>query len=298
MSHATQLELNDIPETADEPGPGHYFGPESMGFSSLGSQRFSKNRSEPSISVAKTNWEDWKKVTVTKGHIAGMRGLDAPGAGTYLDTKQLSTLGKKAPPIGTSLRQDLSTTLGVDPKGSPGPAYNIATLHHSAMKAMGAEKSVKFGKDGRFNVPPGLLLGPGQYDRKDSAIVHTTGKSFGIGRQHYDKVIRPGWEREGLGKTGAGPGPPLWRDIRRDGSRAHTIKNEKRFKDDLQAAQVPGPGAYDREERAVSSLKSVCSDTKNPGGTKFGKPPRKPRLRQNLAAVLSGNAQTGMWGYH
>merc|ERR1719440_595978 len=119
---------------------------------------------------------------------------------------------------------------------------------------MGAEKSVKFGREGRFSVSAGLLLGPGQYDRKDSAIVLTTGKTFGIGRHYYDKVIRPGWEREGLGQQGCGPGPPLWRDIHKDGSRAHTIKNEKRFKEDREAAKVPGPGAYDREERGISKL--------------------------------------------
>lgn len=31
-SVSAQLELNDIPESAHEPGPGHYFGPDSQGF--------------------------------------------------------------------------------------------------------------------------------------------------------------------------------------------------------------------------------------------------------------------------
>lgn len=303
-SIASQLDLNDIPDGAEEPGPGHYFGPESSGFSSLGIQRFSKNRSEPTISMANTNWDDWKKVHISKGHVAGAKGRDAPGPGTYAickkggDLEELSTLGKSAPKVGSSLRQDLSYTLGVDPHGSPGPAYNIATLNHRAgvISNKSAEKSVRFGKQGRFQMPPALDVGPGQYDRKDVALSGGTGKSFGIGRVFYDKVIRPGWEREGQGKEGSGPGPPLWRDIDKEGSRPHAIPKARRFKEDREKVNTPGPGAYDRDERNVSSLKSVCSDTKNPGGCKFGKPPRKPRLRQNLALVIS-NAQGGMWGY-
>jgi hypothetical protein len=303
-SIAAQLDLNDIPEGADEPGPGHYFGPESSGFSSLGIQRFSKNRSEPTISMATTGWENWQKVHISKGHIAGAKGRDAPGPGTYGLTKrggnmeELSSLGKHTTKVGTSLRPDLSSTLGVDPHGSPGPAYNIATLHHRAgiLSHKSAEKSVKIGKQPRFQVPAGLDVGPGQYDRKDVALQGSTGKSFGIGRSFYDKVIRPGWEREGQGKEGSGPGPPLWRDIDKEGSRPHAIPKQQRFKQDREKAATPGPGAYNRDERNVSTLKSCCSDTRNPGGCKFGKPPRKPRIRQHLAQVIS-NHHGGMWGY-
>lgn len=304
-SIAAQLEMNDIPDGAEEPGPGHYFGPESSGFSSLGIQRFSKNRSEPTISIANTNWDNWAKVHISKGHVAGAKGRDAPGPGTYAATKrggdmsELSTLGKMAPKVGSSLRQDLSYTLGVDPHGSPGPATypHFAGIEESALCGNArAEKSVRIGKEPRFQLPPGLEVGPGQYDRKDVALSGSTGKSFGIGRSYYDKVIRPGWEREGQGKESSGPGPPLWRDIDKEGSRPHAIPKAMRFKEDREKVNTPGPGAYDRNERNVSTLKSVCSDTRNPGGCRFGKPPRKPRLRQQLALVIS-NAQGGMWGY-
>lgn len=293
-SRASQLDANDIPDSADEPGPGHYFGPESNGFSSLSVQRFSKNRSEPVISMAKTSWKEWGKVYITKGHVAGMKGKDAPGVGTYLSNKQLSTLGKAAPKMGTSLRQDLASTLGVDPYCSPGPAYNT----DNAFKSLETEKSSKIGRSKRFQGDGmGVDVGPGQYDRKDVALKFNTGRSFGIGRVFYDKVLRPGSDREGQGKESFGPGPPLWRDISKDGSHAHMIPKTKRFQEDRERASTPGPGAYDREERSVSGLRSVCSDTRTPGGTKFGKPPRKPRLRQNLASVTANNSQGGMWGY-
>lgn len=65
-SVSAQLELNDIPESAHEPGPGHYFGPDSQGFNAMGKQLFSKCRSAPEVSLPRTGWENWQKVTVSK----------------------------------------------------------------------------------------------------------------------------------------------------------------------------------------------------------------------------------------
>merc|ERR1719235_2032789 len=150
-----------------------------------------------------------------------------------------------APRMGTSLRMDLAATLGVDPFCSPGPAYNT----NSASKFLETEKSSKIGRSKRFEGNSmSVDVGPGQYDRKDVALKTHTGKSFGIGRPFYDKVVRPGWEREGQGKESFGPGPPLWRDIHKEGSHAHAIPKTKRFKEDREKASTPGPGAYDRDE--------------------------------------------------
>eukprot|EP00747_Dinoflagellata_sp_TGD_P149019 gnl/TRDRNA2_/TRDRNA2_176980_c0_seq1.p1 gnl/TRDRNA2_/TRDRNA2_176980_c0~~gnl/TRDRNA2_/TRDRNA2_176980_c0_seq1.p1 ORF type:complete len:368 (+),score=38.77 gnl/TRDRNA2_/TRDRNA2_176980_c0_seq1:134-1105(+) len=290
MSIQAQLEANDIPESAAEPGPGHYFGPSSHGFRSFGKQKFSHRPSAPELSIAKTGWDQWAKVRISEGHAKSTCGQYSPGPQAY-DVP--SSLNKQATKIGTSLRPDLSKALGVDPDGSPGPlAYNIADL--PVKKPVSPRKDRSFGKGPRFATPQGAGgVGPGQYARKDPTFKMDCGRSFGIGRHYYDKVVRPGWEREGMCLNSQGPGPPLWRDIKKDGSKAFSIGTAERFPMP-RSASAPGPGQYDRRERDMVNMKSVCSDTRTPKGIKFGRQPRKPRLRLGLIGLTS---ERGCWGY-
>lgn len=289
-------DLGDV----DDPGPGQYFGPDSAGFNALGDQRFSKNKSAPHVSIAHTGWDNWSKVFVTKGHVAGQRGRDAPGPGTYKrDEAQLSELnmtsGRRMP---KGERPGMEKSLGVDPYGSPGPTYDIRTRHHRIVNTTGAAESIRFGKADRWkDTAPGarLNVGPGQYARKDTAIRldPAIGRSFACGWQSVRKQHPgPGYEQKGF--EGSGPGDPLWKDIKKNGEKAHYIGQEKRFRmQELQQSTTPGPGAYDRTERDVTNNKCFVSGMKSASACSFGKPAKKARFRQRMAALCPH----GMWGY-
>lgn len=292
MSIQAQLEANDVPEFANEPGPGHYFGPENNGFSSLGPQKFAKCASAPEISFAPTNWQDWQKVIISKGH---------EGAFKLRETNDIKKgyelpegLNQKTCVIGTGQRPDLSMSMGMNPAGSPGPKYNVRDSKPHIGEVPGApvmnSKSDRFDTGHRFQ-------GPGPYNRKDVALKGHTGKSFGIGRAAYEKVIRPGWEKDGQCKVSSKIGEAtVWRDPIKDPcSAAYTIGNASRFPKDKVAAMSPGPGQYRRDEKDVARCSSVCSDTRTPSGAPFGRRlPRKPRFRMLLA---QNTAKHGGWGY-
>merc|ERR1719326_793148 len=191
ISIQAQLEANDVPEFANEPGPGHYFGPENNGFSSMGPQKFAKNASAPEIAFARTGWQEWKKVIISKGHEGAYKLRDSPGAVYDL---QGDSLNKKTCVIGTGQRPDLSLSLGMNPDGSPGPKYNVRDSKPHIGEVSGApkmnSKSDRFDTGHRFQ-------GPGPYTGASKSLLNgSTGKSFGIGRQAYEKVIRPGWEKD------------------------------------------------------------------------------------------------------
>eukprot|EP00441_Pelagodinium_beii_P027074 CAMPEP_0197659256 /NCGR_PEP_ID=MMETSP1338-20131121/46871_1 /TAXON_ID=43686 ORGANISM="Pelagodinium beii, Strain RCC1491" /NCGR_SAMPLE_ID=MMETSP1338 /ASSEMBLY_ACC=CAM_ASM_000754 /LENGTH=322 /DNA_ID=CAMNT_0043236093 /DNA_START=92 /DNA_END=1062 /DNA_ORIENTATION=+ len=155
MSIQSQLELNDIPESANEPGPGHYFGPESIGFSALGKQKFSKCRSAPEISLPKTGWDNWEKVIVSKAHEGTGKCRTSAGF-TNEVPGGLSDAGTK---IGTSLRPDLAASLGVDPNGSPGPTYNIRDVPSAQIGEAPphkARENKSFGLANRFSTDMGM----------------------------------------------------------------------------------------------------------------------------------------------
>lgn len=290
VSIQAQLEANDVPEYANEPGPGHYFGPENNGFSSLGEQKFSKCPSAPEIGFARTGWQEWKKVMISKGHEGAMKLRDSPGAVYDLPEDGLSKVGTV---MGTSQRPDLSMSLGMNPDGSPGPKYNT---RDSTVRDIKITREQFNSKTDRFDTGH-KFQGPGPYSRKDVALNVGTGRSFGIGRSAYDKVIRPGWEKDGLCKVSSKLGEAkVWTDINKDpSSHAHTIGTASRFPKDRVSAASPGPGQYKRDERDVSRCTSVCSDTRNPSGAPFGRRlPRKPRFRQMLALTT---AKHGGWGY-
>jgi hypothetical protein len=290
QSIQSQLEANDIPEYANEPGPGHYFGPENHGFSSLGNQKFANCASAPEIGFAKTGWQEWKKVIISKGHEGAYKLRDSPGAVYALPEGSLDKMGCV---IGTGQRPDLSMSLGMNPDGSPGPKYNLRDSKHGDMKTTREQmnsKANRFDTGSRFQ-------GPGPYSRKDVALHPHTGKSFGIGRQAYEKVIRPGWENDGQCKVSSKIGEAtVWNDIEKNPcSGAYSIGKASRFPKDRVAAASPGPGQYKRDERDLGRCTSVMSDTRNPSGAPFGRRlPRKPRFRMILA---QNTAKHGGWGY-
>ncbi|OLQ05347.1 hypothetical protein AK812_SmicGene11479 [Symbiodinium microadriaticum] len=310
-SVSAQLELNDIPESAHEPGPGHYFGPDSQGFNALGKQMFSKCRSAPEISLPRTGWDEWQKVTVSKASQGTNLGRESPSCAYTVP----STLEGQAPKVGTSLRPDLAASLGVDPHGSPGPMYNI---RESGMMQLGIGRVVKsrenksFGCADRFRGDArGTSIGPGQYRRKDFALRGDNGRSIGTGRQAWEKVVTPGWECEGRCRASPGVGPPLWTDVSKDGSPGVSMPRADRFPRTAYASCSPGPiytlpnereakFASKAQKKPLPAEKKVMEKAKlkppPPPPPTCGKPPKKPRFRMHLVHSLSG-AKHGMWGY-
>lgn len=287
------LDANDMPEHANEPGPGHYFGPESAGFAACGPQKFAKNASAPEIGFARTGWDSWRGVCISKEHGKAFLGRESPGA-AYDVPEMLSKHGTK---VGTSLRPDLAVSLGVDPHGSPGPAYNLrespSQQMHVGSERPGAVKkgfglASRFLKDGREGG-----IGPGEYKRKDVALNLESGRSIGTGRKAWEKVVTIGWETEGRCRASPGPGPPLWRDIKKEGSKGAPIGRAERFPL-ARSASGPGPGEYSQGERQVARTKQYVSDTRNPQQAPFGKKPTKPRFRMQLAL---NTGKHGGWGY-
>jgi hypothetical protein len=282
----TQLERNDVPLSAFEPGPGHYFGPASPGFSSLGKQ-ITKKGSAPEVGFAKTGWKQWEKVVISKHHEGGNRCRLGPG---HCYTPADDGLDK----LGTKIGKGLRPKMGVDPDASPGPAYNIRDCPEIG-EHLASPKDKSFGISERFRKKTGgTQLGPGEYAARPTLNL-ATGRSFGIHRAAYDKVIRPGWETEGCGKASPGVGPPMWKDLKKDGSGAYSIGKGARFTE-AKSQDFPGPGKYRQTEKDVGATLakgSVCSDAQRPGSIKFGKGPKKPRFRIQLAM----NCPNSGWGY-
>lgn len=302
VSLQSLLERNDVPDFATEPGPGHYH----VHHSSLGPQPLGKCQSAPSIGFARTGWDSWQKVVVTKEHSKAQGSREGPGHPFHPDHSSIRKYeGTKGPggSFGAARRPDLSAQLGAaGGTGSPGPNLNLREM---TMFGFAAEQCPtgraragqgSFGASRRFTKDTKVDGGPGTNDRNDSALRHGVGRSFGIGRGYYDKVVRPGWDKEGQGATSRDVGPPLWSDIQKDGSRSSSMGKAERFPRS-HADDGPGPGEYYRTERdmAVNARKGcVISDTKAPCGPKFGKVPKKPRWRTRLATTTA--ARSG-WGY-
>lgn len=292
ISIQAQLEMNDVPEYANEPGPGHYFGPESSGFSSV-NNKYAKEGlfQDKMIEFPRTGWPSWKKVIISKGHEGPYKLRDSPGP-VYAVAESGVTMKTHSQREGTgsdfpaASRPDLSLSLGMNPKGSPGPAaYNLREGRpflktDSKTKIYGQMDS----KSERFETR--THKGPGPYSRKDVSLNPSTGRSFGCPRSAYDKVIRPGWEKDGQCKqsskigegTDIGPGisnyifeDGCWKEktyfvngrmkpLSSSNSRAFSIGTAERFPKDRVAAASPGPGQYKRDERDIA--KCVHKDTK------------------------------------
>jgi len=289
-----QLDAANIPETAKTPGPGHYFGPGNAGFSSFGVQKFAKCPSAPEWGMPRTGWDQWRGVRISKGHEKALKGSCSPPPDTY--NYNLDTLDGVSTKIGTSERPDLTRSLGIDPAGSPGPAYKLKDpWDRQPCHADNKEMQGHFGKADRFAVKREKFKNL-EYTRKDVAVQSHTGKSFSVGRSAYDKVIRPGWEKEGQCKLSPGVGPPMRKNIKKE-SRSVPFLKADRFQGGDYATGSPGPGAYDRGEGCIGSERIAGtgrpSPTKERLGT-FGKRPVKPRFCPHLASLTGKH---GGWGY-
>ncbi|KAF4719447.1 hypothetical protein FOZ62_031926 [Perkinsus olseni] len=318
---------------ASVPGPGAYDVPlDSVGCPQVRSHW----RNEPSVPILAKNERSWSRVYITKVHSKAVKGLDAPGVGTY-ESGGGSLRRDKAISFALSQRPDLSTQLGVGDRESPGPGYvDTRDKYVDGNVALKPRSSVVFSSGKRFSKGPanGLEVGPGQYgDVGESAIdPKRQRKSFSVGHRAYDKVKRPGCEEENKGRAGSGPGPPLWRDIVKEGSKAHSFGRADRFAVAVgtrsspslrESARLPGPGQYRPEDVrtciAVKSSKpfgdypaecgakeggerslpgtgwlkeSRLADVRNPSTTKFGKPPIRGRL--NFRSLLI--CKDRVWG--
>lgn len=296
LSLQTLLEMNDIPEFANEPGPGHYLNHESSGFNSIGVQRLAKNLSAPEVSFPKTGWDKWNKVVISKSHEGGGKCRDSPGIAYHPKDQTLAGPSTK---IGSSTRPPLSGSLGKD---SPGPTYNVRKTYDPDAAAEGA-KNKQFGKAERFrSFDKSGGLGPGQYDRKGE-LEGGTGRTFGVGRYAFKKVCTPGWETEGCGKASPGVGPPLWSDITDVGNKKgqknpFTIGKSERFPE-AKTQNFPGPGHYRQDaldcgKTCFMKNGPVLTGMKRANSCCFGTKPRKPRFRILLA---QNTAERGAWGY-
>lgn len=290
MSLQSQIEANDVPDFANEPGPGHYFNADSANFSSLGEQKLSKCSSAPAMGFPHTNWGHWNKIVISKAHEG--TGKCREGHGFTCTPKEERCL--QSMKMGTSVRPAMSEGMGAD---SPGPTYNlrdIPGLEDRPSAQNGKNKS--FGMGQRFRKDRAGGLGPGQYDKKE-LLNGDSGRSFGIGRPAYEKVIRPGWEEDFRGKTSPGVGPPLDKAMH-TGCAPFTMSQAERFPAPRRNPD-PGPGHYRQDERAMvrtTNMRSgsASADTRRPPSCKMGKPSKKPRYRILLAqrtAIHSG------WGY-
>merc|ERR1719316_1586556 len=136
--------------------------------------------SSPELTLPRTSFDDWRKVKISKAHVADIVGVDAPGPEYLTTEKSMSTLGTKTTKVGTSLRPDLALSLGVDPHGSPGPlAYNPPGPFEVRIRSMtnNGAKGTGFGTAPRFQDPSALGrpdIGPGQYTPKGEAISKST----------------------------------------------------------------------------------------------------------------------------
>jgi len=306
-SRGSILELNDVPYFAGEPGPGHYLGPDSPCYSSLGTQKLSQSCSSPNIQFSRTAWDSWSKVLISKGHSNSSASLGKVSTGHEYTLS--GSLSGKSVKIGTGLRPDLSKSLGMDPHGSPGPSYNLRDVPGQSLGEGGAAGERGFEprpQAGRRNKSQGLAerfdkvkpsgVGPGQYARKDCAIGGGRSTSMSTGRSAYDKVITPGWESLGQCRESPGPGPPIQNDIKQAGSLKGSIGKASRFPKSQYESCSPGPAAYNQDSRACGKVgKQHLSDTRTPAQMSFGNTPKKPRFRPLLAQQLGDRG--GTWGY-
>eukprot|EP00927_Polykrikos_kofoidii_P060896 TRINITY_DN55799_c0_g1_i1.p1 TRINITY_DN55799_c0_g1~~TRINITY_DN55799_c0_g1_i1.p1 ORF type:complete len:341 (-),score=25.36 TRINITY_DN55799_c0_g1_i1:44-1066(-) len=301
LSHQTKLDLTDVPEFSNEPGPGHYYNPASKCFSSLGKQKNSKNPSAPGGGFSHTGWNQWEKVVISKGHEGARLCRDSPGFEYH--PGQVGASSKRVGPstFGASVRPDIQEGLGKD---SPGPTCNLREGRVLGARAAGSQSAGPgdrkgFGTSERFSKDRVGALGPGQHNCA-SLLDGGSGKSFGASRNVYDKVLRPNADSTDYKcRTSPGIGPMLRCEVTKGASPVCTIGRAERFAKDRGGSE-PGPGYYRQDERSVGLSTSrrsgsASGDTRRPGATVFGKrEPKKPRFRIHLAHTTSSR---GGWGY-
>jgi hypothetical protein len=316
-SLASRLEQNDTYEFMNEPGPGHYYGPDSAGFSGFRSNKdptiLSKSSSAPEISFAKTGWDRWERVAISKGHEKSMGGKDSPGTLHELP-RALSNISAKFASRDFVRKGSTShATSGMRPAlqhpgCSPGPNYAPKNEFVGSALDDAWKRSVRVARarNGDFDDPgrPDKKQGkaerftPTRAEGLDDKQIYLnkaitgptgTGKSFGNGRAAWEKVQTPGIECERYGKTSPGPGPSV-----RAGGRGLSAPMGKaeRFPRSTFDTDSPGPAAYSQNQHDCSNPKLLTSPA--PGQCHFGVASKKPRFRQVAAMHCSPH---GCWGY-
>ncbi|CEL93090.1 unnamed protein product [Vitrella brassicaformis CCMP3155] len=209
------------------------------------------------------NINSWSRVIITRNHLSDLRCRDTPGAGKA-----------RRPPLSM-------------PTDGPSKMYNVSA---AALKfpcwttcRFGAEK--RFESLARERQAKSGNVGPGHYDISKSSFEDRLAKSFGVGRQAYEKVVTPGMDKAFKGSFGAGPGPPIYITPDPNSIRVSFTKAPKLRSGGFDAS--PGPGAYSSDiTQSVSSLyrnSPVCS---------FGPPPSRARL--NLRKMTQ--FENSVWG--
>lgn len=297
-----QLEQNDVPEFANEPGPGHYWGPDSVGFTSFTKDpTLAKSISAPAPSFPKTGWPEWRRVHISKGHERSMGCLESPDA-FYSVPEGLS---KKAAPMSISTRPPLNAATC-----SPGPKYLLDHPSQAASMEQAWNRAVRCAKtkgielaehhpDGKFSKAERFPGGrqEGLEDKQmyiktnEKSTLKGSGKSIGNGRAAWEKVLTPGYEAAFLGRTSPGVGPPLPVPGTKVGAKIGTAQ---RFPRSTYSTAGPGPAGYDVDHKGVAAKSHFVSDTKNPTAMSFGKVSKKPRFR--VLAAVHGSPH-GCWGY-
>lgn len=244
----------------DVPGPGFY----SPKLGSFGSQLMSQRKNGPSALLL-GKWRSQKPFTArstprssSPNTIRSRTGKCAESAGcrSFLS----------GPKFAQSLRPDIRSQLGVE-LSSPGPAYDIRGLSRFSGGELEGPR-VGFTRGNRFLGNRCISVGPGEYKTDISSLDRLKFSNFTFGESHraYDHVRRPGADQDRLGRESSGPGDPLWRDIKKEGSKAHSFNVSPRFERKKKLLDL-GPGEYYRP----LSRSSTCSSI-------FGSAPRRSRL--------------------
>eukprot|EP00388_Colpodella_angusta_P023658 GDKJ01060986.1.p1 GENE.GDKJ01060986.1~~GDKJ01060986.1.p1 ORF type:complete len:330 (+),score=42.73 GDKJ01060986.1:38-991(+) len=262
-----QLEEDD-----DEPGPGKYVLP-----GSIGVQVQSQRENAPTVSLAGRNEHSWSRVYISKAHRAAMTGKDTPGAGTYRPKLQKTEKGL----IRFGSAERFNTLHSSD---TPGPEYDVRGDPAS-------QSNTPFPKASRFlSLSGGVSVGPGHYDTASSSFIGSKAQSFSGALESWKKVALPGFDRQYLGTESPGPGAPFNLTCDKFSRKVSFAKSERMPNN---YGDNPGPGAYSWTEAVdFAKLKSANSNFKNPSSTKFGTPSARSRLDFRKLASF----QNSTWG--
>ena len=242
------------------PGPGYY----PLRTNSFGRQLTSRYKSEPSAVILGKPSGGNASVSARTPQRISSRSFHSQTVRSHLSkASSCVRAGCKFP---QSLRPDIRHQLGVE-LSSPGPAYDVRELNRFTGRALDGP-NIGFTRDRRFHTQPGISIGPGHYKADFSCMDRLRFSHFTFGASHraFDKVRRPGSEHDRLGRESSGPGDPLWRNIKKDGSKAHSFNHSPRFVRKKSSLEL-GPGEYFRPLSRSSSCPSV-----------FGTAPMRPRL--------------------
>lgn len=236
--HSVYAQLED---DDDEPGPGKYVLP-----GSIGVQVQSNRENAPTVSLTGRNEHAWSRVYISKQHKQANMGKDTPGAGSYRPKLPRTERGLirfgSADRFGAARMND-----------TPGPAYDIRGNPIS-------RSNTPFGKASRFDLMYDSSVGPGHYDGAVSSFTGSKAQSFSGAKESWKRVALPGFDRQYLGTESSGPGNPIHLTCDKFSRKVSFAKSERmpsHFGDN------PGPGSYSWTETVdFAKLKSVNSNFK------------------------------------